>query len=116
MLMLVTSDNFLQLFFGWEGVGLCSYLLINFWFTRLQANKSAIKAMIVNRVGDFGLAIAIFSIFCVLGSLLIFHISAGIQTLIDDYIHDHVLFLISATYLRVTVLFLFKTLFLIFIC
>jgi hypothetical protein len=56
------------------------------------------------------------SIFCVLGSLLIFHISAGIQTLIDDYIHDHVLFLISATYLRVTVLFLFKTLFLIFIC
>ena len=65
MLMLVTSDNFLQLFFGWEGVGLCSYLLINFWFTRLQANKSAIKAMIVNRVGDFGLAIAIFSIFLV---------------------------------------------------
>jgi len=56
------------------------------------------------------------SIFCVLGSLLIFHISAGIQTLIDDYIHDHVLFLISGTYLRVTVLFLFKTLFLIFIC
>ena len=65
MLMLVTSDNFLQLFFGWEGVGLCSYLLINFWFTRLQANKSAIKAMIVNRVGDFALAIAIFSIFLV---------------------------------------------------
>ena len=65
MLMLVTSDNFLQLFFGWEGVGLCSYLLINFWFTRLQANKSAIKAMIVNRVGDFGLAIAIFCIFLV---------------------------------------------------
>ena len=65
MLMLVTADNFLQLFFGWEGVGLCSYLLINFWFTRLQANKSAIKAMIVNRVGDFGLAMAIFCIFLV---------------------------------------------------
>ena len=65
MLMLITSDNFLQLFLGWEGVGLCSYLLINFWFTRLQANKSAIKAMIVNRVGDFGLAIAIFCIFLV---------------------------------------------------
>lgn len=63
MLMLVTSDNFLQLFFGWEGVGLCSYLLINFWFTRLQANKSAIKAMLVNRVGDFGLALGIFAIF-----------------------------------------------------
>jgi len=65
MLMLVTADNFLQLFFGWEGVGLCSYLLINFWFTRLQANKSAIKAMVVNRVGDFGLALGIFSIFAV---------------------------------------------------
>ena len=69
MLMLVTSDNFIQLFFGWEGVGLCSYLLINFWFTRLQANKSAIKAMIVNRVGDFGLALGIFSIFLVFKSV-----------------------------------------------
>ena len=69
MLMLVTSDNFIQLFFGWEGVGLCSYLLINFWFTRLQANKSAIKAMIVNRVGDFGLALGIFSIFLIFKSV-----------------------------------------------
>ena len=69
MLMLITSDNFLQLFFGWEGVGLCSYLLINFWFTRLQANKSAIKAMVVNRIGDFGLAISIFSIFLVFKSV-----------------------------------------------
>lgn len=63
MLILVTSDNFLQLFVGWEGVGLCSYLLINFWFTRIQANKAAIKAMIVNRVGDFGLALGIFMIY-----------------------------------------------------
>jgi len=63
MLMLVTGDNFLQMFFGWEGVGLASYLLINFWFTRLQANKSAIKAMLVNRVGDFGLALGIMGIF-----------------------------------------------------
>lgn len=63
MLMLVTGDNFLQMFLGWEGVGLASYLLINFWFTRLQANKSAIKAMLVNRVGDFGLALGIFGIF-----------------------------------------------------
>nr|YP_009476649.1 NADH dehydrogenase subunit 5 [Storeatula sp. CCMP1868]AVM81142.1 NADH dehydrogenase subunit 5 [Storeatula sp. CCMP1868] len=63
MLMLVTADNFLQLFFGWEGVGLCSFLLINFWFTRLQANKSAIKAMVVNRIGDIGLALAIFFLF-----------------------------------------------------
>ena len=56
------------------------------------------------------------SIFCALGSLLIFHVSAGIQTLIDDYIHDHVLFVLSITYLRITALFLFKTLFIIFIC
>ena len=63
MLMLVTADNFLQMFLGWEGVGLASYLLINFWFTRLQANKAAIKAMLVNRVGDFGLALGIFGIF-----------------------------------------------------
>ena len=56
MLCLVVSDNFLQLFFGWEGVGLCSYLLIGFWFKRETANNAAIKAFIVNRVGDFGLA------------------------------------------------------------
>ena len=63
MLMLVTSDNFIQMFFGWEGVGVASYLLINFWYTRLQANKSAIKAMLVNRVGDFGLALGIMGVF-----------------------------------------------------
>ena len=56
------------------------------------------------------------SIFCILGLLLIFHICAGIQTLIDDYIHDYVLFIVSVTYLRITALFLFKTLFIIFIC
>lgn len=55
MLILISSDNFIQLFIGWEGVGLCSYLLINFWFTRIQANKAAIKAMLINRVGDFAL-------------------------------------------------------------
>nr|YP_010593559.1 NADH dehydrogenase subunit 5 [Taxus chinensis]YP_010725986.1 NADH dehydrogenase subunit 5 [Taxus wallichiana]WAI96669.1 NADH dehydrogenase subunit 5 [Taxus chinensis]WDY83725.1 NADH dehydrogenase subunit 5 [Taxus wallichiana] len=59
MLMLVTGDNPIQLFLGWEGVGLASHLLINFWFTRLQADKAAIKAMLVNRVGDFGLALGI---------------------------------------------------------
>lgn len=63
MIVLVTSDNLLQLFIGWEGVGLCSYLLINFWYTRIQANKSAIKAMVVNRIGDVGLALAMFAIF-----------------------------------------------------
>merc|ERR1712024_299630 len=63
MLILVTADNYIQLFVGWEGVGLCSYLLINFWFTRIQANKAAIKAMVLNRIGDFGLVIGIFIIF-----------------------------------------------------
>ena len=63
MLILVTADNFIQMFVGWEGVGLCSYLLINFWFTRIQANKAAIKAMVVNRIGDFGLALGILTIF-----------------------------------------------------
>ena len=69
MLCLVVSDNFLQLFFGWEGVGLCSYLLIGFWFKRETANNAAIKAFIVNRVGDFGLAIGIFVIFLIFGTL-----------------------------------------------
>ena len=63
MLTLVTSDNFLQLFFGWEGVGLCSYLLIGFWYKKPSANSAAIKAFIVNRVGDFGFALGIFLIF-----------------------------------------------------
>lgn len=63
MLILITADNFIQMFVGWEGVGLCSYLLINFWFTRIQANKAAIKAMILNRIGDFCLLIGIMLIF-----------------------------------------------------
>lgn len=69
MIVLVTSDNYLQLFIGWEGVGLCSYLLINFWFTRIQANKAAIKAMLINRIGDMGLILAIFLILKYFGSL-----------------------------------------------
>ena len=63
MLMLVTADNFLQLFFGWEGVGLASYLLIGFWYHKPEANAAAIKAFVVNRVGDFGFALGIFGIF-----------------------------------------------------
>ncbi len=69
MLALVVSDNFLQLFFGWEGVGLCSYLLIGFWYKKETANNAAIKAFIVNRIGDFGLAIAIFLIFFFFGTI-----------------------------------------------
>ena len=63
MIVLVTADNLVQMFVGWEGVGLCSYLLINFWHTRLQANKAAIKAVIVNRVGDFGLVLGMLATF-----------------------------------------------------
>jgi len=69
MLILVTADNLLQMFVGWEGVGLCSYLLINFWFARLQANKAAIKAIMVNRVGDFGLVLGMLVIYIYCGSL-----------------------------------------------
>ena len=69
MLTLVTADNFLQLFFGWEGVGLCSYLLIGFWYKKPSANAAAIKAFLVNRVGDFGFAIGIFLIFFFYGTL-----------------------------------------------
>ena len=63
MLILVTGDNLIQMFLGWEGIGLASYLLINFWFTRIQANKAAIKAMILNRIGDFCLVMGILLIF-----------------------------------------------------
>tara|TARA_Y100000590_G_scaffold424579_1_gene531637 strand:+ start:4468 stop:6381 length:1914 start_codon:yes stop_codon:yes gene_type:complete len=69
MLVLVTSDNFLQLFFGWEGVGLCSYFLIGFWFKKPTANAAAIKAFIVNRVGDFGFALGIFLVFYIFGTV-----------------------------------------------
>src|SRR5882762_2646501 len=69
MLMLVTANNFLQLFFGWEGVGLASYLLIGFWYTRPSANAAAIKAFIVNRVGDFGFALGILGVWAVFHTL-----------------------------------------------
>ena len=69
MLMLVTADNLVQMFFGWEGVGLASYLLIGFWYHKPSANAAAIKAFVVNRVGDFGYALGIFLIFALTGSV-----------------------------------------------
>jgi NADH-quinone oxidoreductase subunit L len=69
MLMLVTADNLVQLFFGWEGVGLMSYLLIGFWYHKPEANAAAIKAFIVNRIGDFGFALGIFAVFMMTGAI-----------------------------------------------
>ena len=69
MLMLVTADNLVQMFLGWEGVGLASYLLIGFWYDRPSANAAAIKAFVVNRVGDFGFALGVFLVFVLTGSV-----------------------------------------------
>ena len=83
MLMLVTSDNFIQLFFGWEGVGLCSYFLIGFWFRKETANAAAIKAFVVNRVGDFGFALGIFLIFYLFGTVNYSEVFDLIPTIIN---------------------------------
>ena len=77
MLMLVTSNNLVQMFFGWEGVGVASYLLIGFWFKKPSANAAAMKAFIVNRVGDFGFALGIFGTFVLFGSINLDTIFAG---------------------------------------
>jgi NADH-ubiquinone oxidoreductase chain 5 len=69
MLVLVAGDNYLIMFVGWEGIGISSYLLINFWYTRIQANKSGIKALTVNRVGDMFLSIGFFAMFWVFGNV-----------------------------------------------
>jgi len=69
MLMLVTSDNLVQMFFGWEGVGLASYLLIGFWYKKPSANAAAIKAFVVNRIGDFGFLLGLFGVFVLFGSV-----------------------------------------------
>jgi NADH-quinone oxidoreductase subunit L len=69
MLMLVTADNLVQLFFGWEGVGLMSYLLIGFWYQKPEANAAAIKAFVVNRIGDFGFSLGIFAVFLMTGAV-----------------------------------------------
>ncbi len=83
MLILVTSDNFLQLFFGWEGVGLCSYFLIGFWFKKESANAAAIKAFVVNRVGDFGFALGIFLIFYLFGTVNYDEVFNLVPTMLD---------------------------------
>ena len=71
MLMLVTADSLVQMFFGWEGVGLASYLLIGFWYHKPSANAAALKAFVVNRVGDFGFSLGIFGTFLVFGTVSI---------------------------------------------
>src|SRR5262249_53033544 len=87
MLMLVTADNLVQLFFGWEGVGLASYLLIGFWYHKPEANAAAIKAFIVNRIGDFGFALGIFAVFMMTGAVDLGTIFHQAPTLTGKTIH-----------------------------
>ena len=104
MFTLVVSDNFLQLFFGWEGVGLCSYLLIGFWHKKNSANNAAIKAFIVNRIGDFGFAIGIFLIFIFFGTLNY----EEVFTLAPNFANTEINFLgLKVNLITVTCLFLF---------
>ncbi len=87
MLMLVTADNLAQLFFGWEGVGLASYLLIGFWFHKPEANAAAIKAFIVNRIGDFGFSLGIFAVFLLTGSINLETVFAQAPDLVGKSFH-----------------------------
>jgi NADH-quinone oxidoreductase subunit L len=87
MLMLVTADNLVQMFFGWEGVGLASYLLIGFWYKKPSANAAAIKAFVVNRVGDFGFALGIFLVFVLTNSVAFETIFAAAPGLAGKQIH-----------------------------
>ncbi|WOJ88467.1 NADH-quinone oxidoreductase subunit L [Methylocapsa polymorpha] len=87
MLMLVTADNLVQLFFGWEGVGLASYLLIGFWYEKPSANAAAIKAFVVNRIGDFGFALGIFLVFVLTSSISFEQIFAAAPGLAHKTIH-----------------------------
>ncbi len=87
MLMLVTADNLVQMFFGWEGVGLASYLLIGFWYEKPSANAAAIKAFVVNRVGDFGFALGIFLVFTLTGSVALDTIFAAAPGLAGKPLH-----------------------------
>ncbi|MBN9081987.1 MAG: NADH-quinone oxidoreductase subunit L [Rhizobiales bacterium 62-17] len=87
MLMLVTSNNLVQMFFGWEGVGLASYLLIGFWYERPSANAAAIKAFVVNRVGDFGFSLGIFLLFALTGSVALDQVFAAAPGLAGKTLH-----------------------------
>jgi NADH-quinone oxidoreductase subunit L len=87
MLMLVTADNLVQLYFGWEGVGLASYLLIGFWYHKPEANAAAIKAFLVNRVGDFGFALGIFAIYAMIGSVGFETVFASAKSLVGQTVH-----------------------------
>src|SRR4029077_2741151 len=87
MLALVTADNLVQLFFGWEGVGLMSYLLIGFWYQKPEANAAAIKAFIVNRVGDFGFSLGIFAVFMMTNAVDFATVFAQAPTLVGKTIH-----------------------------
>ncbi len=87
MLMLVTANNLVQLFFGWEGVGLASYLLIGYWYHKPEANAAAIKAFIVNRIGDFGFALGIFAVFWAAGSIDLDTIFAQAPSLVGKTMH-----------------------------
>jgi NADH-quinone oxidoreductase subunit L len=87
MLMLVTADNLVQLFFGWEGVGLMSYLLIGFWYHKPEANAAAIKAFIVNRIGDFGFSLGIFAVFLMTGAVDLDTVFAQAPSLAGKSIH-----------------------------
>lgn len=85
MLMLVTSDNLVQMFFGWEGVGLASYLLIGFWFKKPSASAAAMKAFVVNRVGDFGFLLGLFGVFVIFGSVNFDTVFAGAATIAKNH-------------------------------
>ena len=104
MLALVTSDNLVQMFFGWEGVGLASYLLIGFWYDRPTANAAAIKAFVVNRVGDFGFSLGIFLVFALTQSVSLDTIFAAAPGLADKNFHA---FGITAHAMTLTCLLLF---------
>ncbi len=104
MLMLVTADNLVQMFFGWEGVGLASYLLIGFWYEKPAANAAAIKAFVVNRVGDFGFALGIFLVFALTGSVSFDTIFAAAPGLAGKSIH---IFGLDADAMTITCLLLF---------